>query len=314
MVAVRRFTLECVSPFDFELSVSLFSGGDRQIRRYEDRKFWQVIRMDGQLVLVTLKPLGTVGQPKISAELRSNNEIAPGQRNQAKAIIAWLLSTRFDLNPFYECVVDDKILADLTQKLRGLRIPSTPTVFEALIDSIIEQQISLDVAHVLETRVIKTFGGGLNLEGEVYYAYPTPRELASASIEKLCGCGLSTRKAEYIKEISRMIVNGNLNLESYKDYDDAQKIIEELDGIRGIGVWTAELTVVRAMNKFDVMPADDLGLRRVIGHFYFKDRQITAEEARRVAEKWGRWKGLASFYLIVAEAMERVSFRVHEAY
>jgi DNA-3-methyladenine glycosylase II len=309
LTKAQKFVIECIPPFNFELSVSLFSGGDRQIRKYEKGKFWQIIRIDGQLALITLKPLGTVDQPRIAVELESNDKISREQKNKAKALVTALLNTQFDLNPFYEGVASDKILTDLTKRLRGLRIPSTPTVFEALVDSIIEQQISLDVAHVLETNLIKAFGDSLSLNQEVYYAYPTPKKLASANIKKLRGCGLSTRKAEYIIEISKMIARGNLDLESYKDYDDAQEIIEELDKIRGIGVWTAELTIMRAMNKNDVIPADDLGLRRVIAHFYCNDKRITGEEARRIAEEWGKWKGLACFYLMVAEAMEEINKR-----
>jgi DNA-3-methyladenine glycosylase II len=309
LTKAQKFVIECIPPFNFELSVSLFSGGDRQIRKYEKGKFWQIIRIDGQLALITLKPLGTVDQPRIAVELESNDKISREQKNKAKALVTALLNTQFDLNPFYEGVASDKILTDLTKRLRGLRIPSTPTVFEALVDSIIEQQISLDVAHVLETNLIKAFGDSLSLNQEVYYAYPTPKKLASANIKKLRGCGLSTRKAEYIIEISKMIARGNLDLESYKDCDDAQGIIEELDKIRGIGVWTAELTIMRAMNKNDVIPADDLGLRRVIAHFYCNDKRITGEEARRIAEEWGKWKGLACFYLMVAEAMEEINKR-----
>jgi len=309
LTKAQKFVIECIPHFNFELSVGLFSGGDRQIRKYEKGKFWQIIRTDGQLALITLKPLGTVDQPRIAVELESNDKISREQKNKAKALVTALLNTQFDLNPFYEGVASDKILTDLTKRLRGLRIPSTPTVFEALVDSIIEQQISLDVAHVLETNLIKAFGDSLNLNQEVYYAYPTPKKLASANIKKLRGCGLSTRKAEYIIEISKMIARGNLDLENYKDYDDAQGIIEELDKITGIGVWTAELTIMRAMNKNDVIPADDLGLRRVIAHFYCNDKRITGEEARRIAEEWGKWKGLACFYLMVAEAMEEINKR-----
>jgi DNA-3-methyladenine glycosylase II len=116
---------------------------------------------------------------------------------------------------------------------------------------------------------------------------------------------LSTRKAEYIRNISDMILKGDIDLESYRKYGDSQRIVEELDKIRGIGVWTAELTIVRSMSKYDVIPADDLGLRRVISHFYCKGRTITAEEVRRITEDWGRWKGLAAFYLIVAETTEK---------
>ncbi len=79
--------------------------------------------------------------------------------------------------------------------------------------------------------------------------------------------------------------------------------MEELSGVRGVGIWTAEMTMIRGMQKLDAMPADDLGLRRIISHYY-QDRRITGEEARKIALGWKGWRGLASFYLILAGEMQ----------
>ena len=147
----------------------------------------------------------------------------------------------------------------------------------------------------MEKNVIKTFGDVLKIDDEGYYAFPTPQKLASATIEQLRRCGLSQRKAEYIRDVSKLIADGKLDLEKFKGYESIKEITDELCEIRGIGVWTAELTMVRGMQKLEAMPADDLGLRRWISHYYCNDRRISSEEARRIAEKWGRWKGLASF-------------------
>jgi DNA-3-methyladenine glycosylase II len=282
--------------------MSLFSNRDEQIRKFQDGKFWQVIRIDDKLALATLENAGTVNHPRISVKLESNQEISSKMKSQAKALLTAILDIEFDPKPFYEQTSNDKILKEVTRQLMGLRIPSTATVFEALFDSIIEQQISLDVAHILETKIVKTFGGSLKLDQRRYFAYPTPDKLASANTKRLRECGLSTRKAEYLVGISKLIRDGELDLESLRNCTDTKRIIEELDKIRGIGVWTAELTIARSMNRYDTIPADDLGLRRVIAHYYCHDRKITAQEARTIAEKWGRWKGLASFYLIIAEA------------
>ncbi|MDI6708498.1 MAG: DNA-3-methyladenine glycosylase 2 family protein, partial [Candidatus Thermoplasmatota archaeon] len=108
------------------------------------------------------------------------------------------------------------------------------------------------------------------------------------------------KKAEYVKDISKSVIKKNLDLEKFKKYREKSKIIEELCKIRGIGVWTAELTMVRGMHKLDAIPADDLGLRRYISHYYCRGRRISGEEAREIAKKWGDWQGLASFYLIMA--------------
>lgn len=304
MTHTETLILTCVPPFDFNLSVMIFSHGDRSIRMYQDGKFWQVIRVDDRLILVTMKALGTVDDPKISVELRSDRKISEADKEKAKQTVSAMLNLDLDLEPFYEQAKKDKILTGIIHGLRGLKIPTTPTVFEALIDSITEQQISLSVAHSLERRLVKTFGKALRLDGEVYYAYPEPRELASARLEQLRSCGLSGKKAEYINEVSRMVVDGKLDLEGFKRYDDVQRVISELDRIRGIGLWTAELTVARGMHELDVVPADDLGLRRIISHQYCGNEKISGIEARKVAEGWGKWKGLAAFYLIVADATE----------
>jgi DNA-3-methyladenine glycosylase II len=283
----------------------IFSDGDRQIRKYENGKFWQVLRIDDGLVLAILEAAGSVDDPKLLVCLKSNRKISRDSKEKARQTVNNILNLDLDLKVFYEYVRNDKILAEVIRQLRGLRGPTTPTVFEALVDSIIEQQISLNVAHVLETKLVKAFGESLSLDNEVYYAYPTPLRLASAGLQQLRKCGLSQKKAEYITGISGLISAGKLDLERFRDCDDAGEIVSELDKIRGIGVWTAELTMVRGMARMEVMPADDLGLRRTISHFYRNDREISSEEARKIGEEWGKWKGLAAFYLIIAEILEQ---------
>jgi DNA-3-methyladenine glycosylase II len=305
MIATETIILKCVPPFNFDLTASLFSNGDSQIRRFDEGKFWQVLRADNQLILATLESSGTTERPEISGKLRSNRKISQKSKEQIQKELHRLFDTQFDPEPFYKQASSDEVLKRITQKLTGLRIPSTPTVFEALIDSIVEQQISLDIAHTFETRVIRTFGDKLNLDDETYYAYPTPKNLATATLETLRNCGLSVRKSEYVTNIAKLVAEKELDLEVLRNYDDVPKIIEKLDAVRGIGAWTAELTIARSMHKYDVIPYDDLGLRRVISHYYRNDKKITAEEARTIAEKWGEWKGLAGFYLIVAETVER---------
>jgi DNA-3-methyladenine glycosylase II len=290
-----------VAPFDFDLSVTIFSDGDRQISRYENGKFWQVIRIDGKLALVTIKSLGSADKPRLSIQLDSVESLSKTDKEKAAEIVRMFLNLDLDLKPFYRKVKKDKTLSGLILMLKGLKGPTTPTVFEALIDSIVEQQISLKVANSMEGKLIKTFGDFLRLDGEIYYAFPLPGKLASASAEQLRKCGLSLKKAEYVRDISRLIADDELDLEELKRCEDVNAIIKRLDRIRGIGIWTAEMTVVRGMQKFEALPADDLGLRRVISHYYREDKPISAEEMRQIARKWGKWKGLAAFYLIIAE-------------
>jgi DNA-3-methyladenine glycosylase II len=302
--AVERLTIRAKAPYDFDLSARIFSDGDPQIRTYKDSRFWQGLRINHKLMLATVKAAGTVEQPALFVELRSDRDISESDKRKAQEVIRLIFNPELDLTQFYRQVKEDQTMTMVTRSLRGLKGPTTSTVFEALVDSIVEQQISLNVAQALETKLIKAFGDSVELDSRKYYAYPTPKKLARAAVKKLRRCGLSMRKAEYIKGISSLIVRDELNLEKFRAYENAEQIIEELDAVRGIGVWTAEMTMIRGMQRFDALPADDLGLRRVIAHFYCGDNKISSEEVRRIAEEWGKWKGLAAFYLVMAEWME----------
>jgi DNA-3-methyladenine glycosylase II len=145
------------------------------------------------------------------------------------------------------------------------------------------------------------FGESVAVNGETFFAFPTAEALAKAGAAEIRHAGLSMRKADYIYGAAKLIVDGELNLERLKMEKNPEKIIEELDEIRGIGVWTAELTMLRGMQRFDALPADDFGIRRVISRYYCDSKPLKAAEARQIAEPWGNWKGLAAFYLIIAE-------------
>jgi DNA-3-methyladenine glycosylase II len=296
-----KLTITPVPPFDFDLSSRIFRDGDEQIRKYENGRYWQVIRVNNRLILVTMKSSGSENTPRLSIELKSNEEISATDRLKVEEVIGSSLNLELDLEAFYRDIKNDRIMSTIVDKLRGLRSPTTLTVFESLVSSIIEQQISLIVAHSMERKMVKALGDALRLDNKSYYAFPTPQRLASASVAQLRQCGLSSKKGEYIIGVSKSIAEGKLDIERLGKRDDTEAVIDELLKIRGVGLWTAEMTVLRGMHRLEEMPADDIGLRRCIAHYYLKDRRISAEEARDIAKKWGRWKGLAGFYLIIAE-------------
>jgi len=300
----KTFTIKSTAPFNFDLTAHIFSFGDKQIRIYTNNQFSQVLNINGKLALIKLAALGTVDQPNIIVEVKSNFAIAEEDVQKAEAAVKFIFNLSFDLRSFYNEIKNDYTMTKIAQQLYGLKNPTTPTVFEALFDSIVEQQISIKVAHTIEERLIKKFGEALTLDSETYYAYPTPQNIACNNVEEIGSCGLTQRKAEYIQETAQLIVDGKLNLEQLKTYKNPEEIISKLDAIRGIGIWTAELTMLRGMQKLDALPADDLGVRRVISRYYRDGKPIKTAEAREIAKAWGRWKGLAAFYLIIAEVKD----------
>jgi DNA-3-methyladenine glycosylase II len=290
-------------PFDFSLSAAIFSGGEPDIRTFRDGVFRQVLDTGNPLVLAEVRSSGTTENPELTVTLRSDRIIGRNEKQLAGTQIATIFSITEDLNPFYRDVAGDPVLSDLTARLRGVRAPVTPTVFEALTDSIIEQQISLKAAHSIENRLIRAVGKQLALDGTVRYCYPDPEILARTADTTFRACGLTIRKGEYIRDVSRLILAGDLDVEGFRQFPDTESVIGELVKIRGIGRWTAELTILRGLHRPDAFPADDVGVRRFISQYYLGGSKISPTEARTFAERWGAWKGFAAYYLEVADLL-----------
>jgi DNA-3-methyladenine glycosylase II len=304
MPFTEKVTVKALAPFNFDLTSQIFSSGDLEIRSYSNGMFHQVLKINDNLVLIEVSSVGTVENSELLVVLKSNIAITSLEKKAARKIVEFVFNLDFNLNSFYQDLKKDHVMHNISQQLYGLKNPTTPTVFESLVDSIVEQQISIKVAHTIEQRLTKKFGETLTIDGNTYFAYPTPQRISDASISEVQQVGLSVRKAEYIHGVSKLIADGKLDLEKMKNQKNPDKTIAELDEIKGIGVWTAELTMLRGMQRLDALPADDFGIRRVISRYYCTGKPIKADEARGIAEVWGRWKGLAAFYLIIAEVKD----------
>jgi DNA-3-methyladenine glycosylase II len=301
MAFKETFTLSPLAPFSLELSAQIFTGLNRQVRSYNEGVYSQVLHLNGALVLAKINQQGTIQKPKLTVELTANQPITTKTKTSAKETLEYIFNLNLDLNQFYHHTENDVAMHKITCALCGFKYPTTPTAFESLVDSIVEQQISIKIARNIEERLAQRFGDKLELAGECFYAFPTPLNIDAVSINDIKSCGLSQRKAEYIYGAAHRIVNGELDLEGMKTASDIDRIVAELDAIKGIGVWTAELTLFRGMQRLEVLPADDFGIRRVISIYYCNGQPVKAPQAREIGKAWGKWQGLAAFYLLSAE-------------
>jgi len=288
-------------PFDFSKSASIFSTGDADIRIFLGGVFRQVLLTAGGPVQVEVRSRGTLEKPELTLTLSSDPPVTVAISEEVRDRISMIFSIADDLSPFYTAVAGDPIISDITHQLRGVKAPVTPTVFEALTDSIIEQQISLKAARSIENRLIRLTGKQIMCEGTTRYCYPEPSVLAEIPDSGYRSCGLTTRKGEYIRDISRQIVSGDLDVEAYRKFADTESIITEMVKIRGVGRWTAELTLLRGLHRMDAFPADDVAVRRFISRFYLGGEKVSSADARHFAQRWGDYKGLAAYYLEVAD-------------
>jgi DNA-3-methyladenine glycosylase II len=207
----------------------------------------------------------------------------------------WLVSAELDLRPFYHIVAPHPIMGVIAKSLRGLKPLRPVSLFEMAIIAITEQQLSLAAAFYIRGRLINRFGTPLGS----HWIFPTPAALSEAPLGDLRACGLSRRKAEYIKAIAESVAKGTLDFDALKRESDTE-VHTRLRGHRGFGDWSAKYFLVRGLGRMDCLPSNDVSLRRVVGNYLARGRYLSAEQLEQALAPFTPFRGLAAFYLSVA--------------
>ena len=284
------------SPFDFERSAGIHGRFEKSLPdEYENGVYRRVLHLAENPVLVLVTSKGTIERPRLSVEVHP--QLLAQDVKALKRVLHTMFADSFDFDKFYSFAKKDRLMSIVSRRLRGLRPVSPPTIFEALAIAITEQQISLDAAVAIRSRLIEKYGEIVEFEGRSFYAFPTPAVLAKAKLNQMMTVGLSRNKALYISELSKKVAGRELDLEGLRKMDDASAMVE-LTKIKGVGPWTAEYTLIRGMGRVNSLPADDLGIQRAISQAYFRGKRIGSNEVRRVLSKFSPFSGIAAFYLM----------------
>jgi DNA-3-methyladenine glycosylase II len=166
----------------------------------------------------------------------------------------------------------------------SLSPPSDP--FVALIRSIVGQQLSERAASVIFGRL----SGALDI---------TPKALASADEATLRAVGLSRQKSSYVQEIARRFLLGDFGVDRLKALPD-EDAMSEIMRLRGVGPWSAEMFLMFALGRPDVLAVHDLGVRAQAGDMMGLGRPASRDELAQRAEAWKPHRSAASFYLMAS--------------
>jgi DNA-3-methyladenine glycosylase II len=180
----------------------------------------------------------------------------------------------------------DPHLRAIIDRIGPCRLQPYPDRFGALVRSIVGQQISSRAAASIHRRL-------LELGGEPH----RPARLIELGEARLRGAGLSTQKARYVLNLAEAVSSGEVPVDDFDDTWNDDAITEALTGVKGIGVWTAHMFLIFALNRPDVFPASDLGVRAAI-----RDRHGLADlpaprDCHSLAEPWRPYRSIASWYL-----------------
>jgi len=179
----------------------------------------------------------------------------------------------------------DPILSEIIDRVGEYRIQFRDPVFETLVRSIVYQQLSGRVAAVIYGRLELAVAGNVTPESIL--------KLRPARMRKL---GLSTQKTAYIRDLARHTRDGVVVFEELPGLSDSD-VIERLTQVKGIGVWTAHMFLMFALQRADILPTGDLGIRSAMRKAYGLKEMPLPAEMEQIASRWRPYCSVASWYL-----------------
>ncbi len=223
-----------------------------------------------------------------------------------------LLGLDVDLAPFYRMAQHDPLLADLVRRLAGLKPPRYPGLFQALLNAVPCQQVTLTLGLNLLAALAELVGPELSFAPKNSQsgplALPGPAALAQADPGALAELGMSRAKARTLHEIAAKAMSGELELEALAVADNAS-VMRELQRLYGVGRWTSEYVLLRGLGRLDVFPDGDSGARNSLARFLGEPGKPSYKWVAEQVERWHPFAGLIYLHLLVDGFERKNSFQ-----
>ncbi len=222
------------------------------------------------------------------------------------------------LDAFYRAMRADAVMAPLTRRLRGVRIPQVPSLWEALCWAVIGQQINLAFAYRLRNRFIAlgnghdpatvapaTAGrptadadpGRSRVAGAARpLPFPTPAQVLTIPAPAWREAQFSRQKAAYLTGVARAFVDGALS-EAVLGAQPPEAVAETLQAVKGLGPWSVAYGLLRALGRMDALPVGDAGLRSALRHHYALPAPPDRPQQEALMEPFRPYRGLVTYYL-----------------
>ncbi|HEY5620470.1 MAG TPA: DNA-3-methyladenine glycosylase 2 family protein [Candidatus Bathyarchaeia archaeon] len=181
---------------------------------------------------------------------------------------------------------NDKTLARAIDKVGPFKFELEDGYYKSLVGAIIFQQLAGKAAQAILNRFKQLYNGKV----------PSPEEYLRTDESKLRSAGLSPQKISYIRDLCQRIEKGELDLKGLRDLPD-DEVVSRLDAVRGVGRWTAEMFLIFVLGRTDVLPVDDLGLRKAAKRVYGLRKLPSRERFETLASNWHPYCSIATLFL-----------------
>lgn len=291
-----RERLVPVGPFDFQKMLRRPLSRPSKVTAIDPEKpsYTTAIKLTTRVVPVMVVGEGTIEEPVL--RLVYPDDLSNEEQDEVRARIARMFSANVNMQAFYSQMILLPQWDGLINKLYGLHPIHDADLFESMVKVIIGQQLNVKFAATLVERLVDFGGDVVEWNGSSLPVFPSPEQVARCSYDDLRALSFSQRKAEYVIDFARAVVDGRVDLERFWDIPDDQ-IYDVLTPLRGIGGWTVECFLLFGMGRPDVMPAADVGVQNAVQRLYGMVQRPKETEMRRLAEPWTPYRSYATYYL-----------------
>ncbi len=293
------FELKPVPPFRLDLTVWVLRRRSHNlVDRWDGRTYRRVLVVQEQPVEVALTQAAPAASPRLLVEA-SHSHAPQDLVAILTAVLDKMLGLSADLTEFYRLAEAQARLGPMVARFRGFKPPRYPSVFEALVNAIAGQQISLTLAIHLLNRLAITYGQVLPEVEEPRQAFPRPRDLANLTPEAFRALGFSFSKGRAIIGAAQGETTGSLDLENLENLEAAEAV-PRLLALKGVGRWSAEYVLLRGLGDWSVFPGDDVGARRHLENWLRLSEPLDYEGVRRVLAGLQPYGGLIYFHSLLS--------------
>lgn len=296
-----RFRLQPAAPFRLDLTVWALRRDPRnQIDRWDGREYRRVLLVEGIPVETVITQVSPAEHPELLVVATPSRSVSR-LRKRVADVMDGMLGLSLDLSEFYRFAAGQRRLDTLARRFRGLKPPRFPAVWDAIVNAISCQQLSLTVGIILMNRLAACFGVPSSSGSR---AFPRPADLEEARTSDLRKMGYSTRKAYMILDLAKAVTENRIDLEQIDACDD-QSALGFLTGLKGIGRWSAQYVLLRGLRRLNVFPADDIGFQNKLGKWLHLDKQLDYEGVHHVIRRWRAYGGIIYFFMLLDHLAEQ---------
>lgn len=294
------FNLHPIAPFRLDYTVSaLRRRSKNNVDLWDGQRYTRVLILENIPVKVVVEQIKGHQNPELLLMIPHQQE---RMQYQVASQIEKILGLKKDLGDFYSLAYSTQIYP-LVIQFKGVKPPRFPSVFEALVNAISCQQISLDAGLQMENRLVEYLSLRAKEKDRIIYAFPRPEEVANCSISDLKKLGYSARKSETLIHLGTSILENTSVFEALENKSN-EEVVHFLTQFKGIGRWTAEYVLLRGLGRIDVFPGDDVGAQNNLYKLLHLDKKPDYHQIEEITAKWHPYAGLIYFHLLLKRLYE----------